>query len=66
MNPAVPAPLALAPAMPAGVSLAGLVSAAARVNVLGDVKPILRAAGLPVQRPGAISMRIGGAEAALA
>lgn len=60
-----PRPLLLVPHAPIGVSLPGLVAASARLNVLGDVKPVLRSAGLPL-RPGYIAGLVVGREAALA
>ncbi len=58
-------PLLLTPPTPVGFSLPGLVAASARMNVLGDVKPILRSVGLPI-RPGFVGGLIAGRESALA
>ncbi len=60
-----PRPLLLVPYAPIGVSLPGLIAASARLNVLGNVKPVLRSAGLPL-RPGYVGGLVVGHEAALA
>lgn len=67
-NLSIPRPttLAFTPPAPPSIGLPGLIAQAARLNVLGDVKPILTAAGLSVVRPGTVSMRVQGHEEALA
>jgi hypothetical protein len=62
----MPRPLLLTPDTPPGVSLPGLVSASARLNVLGDVKSTLRSIGLSPANPGCIAANVVGRERELA